>query len=128
MHSSYGCSYLTPSARARTDCRAAALELLKSGWPQGGTPRFDPDHAVVLCKLHKFQPGMLLLYERLKLYHEVLRCYMEAEDYRGLIVNAARLGHHDPNLWLEVLSYLAARQQDCSAEVRGRPERPRGLG
>lgn len=63
---------------------------------------------------------MLLLYERLKLYHEVLRCYMEAGDHRGLIVNAARLGHHDPNLWLEVLSHLAARQQDCSAEARTR--------
>lgn len=98
--------------------RAAALELLKNGWPQGGAPRYDPDHAVVLCKLHRFQPGMLLLFERLKLYHEVLRCYMEAGDHRGLIVNAARLGQHDPNLWLEVLSYLAARQQDCSAEVR----------
>ena len=53
-------------------CRAQALDLLKRGWPPGDSARYDPDHALVLCRMHAFTPGLLFLYEQLRLFREVL--------------------------------------------------------
>ena len=55
------------------NCRDKALELLKRGWPPGDEPRYDPDHVLVLCRMAGFQPGLLHLYEHLRLFREVLR-------------------------------------------------------
>ena len=27
-------------------------------------PSYDPDHALVLCRLHGYRPGLLFLYDR----------------------------------------------------------------
>lgn len=40
-----------------------ALALLQS--PDA---RYDTDHALVLCQLHHFIPGVLFIYEKAKLY------------------------------------------------------------
>ena len=52
--------------------RAQALDLLKRGWPPGDSAHYDPDHALVLCRMHAFTPGLLFLYEQLRLFREVL--------------------------------------------------------
>ena len=52
--------------------RDQALELLKRGWPPGEAPGYDADHALVLCRMHAFTPGLLFLYEQLRLFREVL--------------------------------------------------------
>ena len=53
--------------------REQALELLRRGWPGGGAPRFDADAALVLCRMRGFAPGLLFLYERMRLHREVLQ-------------------------------------------------------
>ena len=53
--------------------REQALELLRRGWPAGDEPRYDPDHALVLCRLAAYRPGLVLLYENMRLFREVLR-------------------------------------------------------
>ena len=58
------------AGRAR---REQALELLRRGWPPGDEPRYDPDHALVLCQLAGYRPGLVLLYEAKRLFREVLR-------------------------------------------------------
>jgi hypothetical protein len=64
-------AYKQPSTRS---CRREqALELLRRGWPGGGAPRFDADAALVLCRMRGFAPGLLFLYERMRLPREVLR-------------------------------------------------------
>jgi len=101
------------------DRRARALELLKGAWPVGeAAPRYDADHALVLCRLHDFSQGPIFLYERMGLFVEVLRCYMRASDHRGLLDTCTRLGQSQPRLWVEVLSFFSSREQDCSAEVQ----------
>ena len=59
------------------------LNLLKA--PQS---RYDVDHALVLCKTYRFQRGVLFLYEKLKLYHEILQHHMERGE------NAKVRGEH----------------------------------
>ena len=73
------CMQLTLQAHEALSCladqvafRDQALELLKRGWPPGDSPRYDADHALVLCRMHAFTPGLLFLYEQLRLFREVL--------------------------------------------------------
>ena len=54
-------------------CREQALELLKRGWPPGDEPRYDPDHALMLCRMAGFKLGLIFLYENLRLFREVLQ-------------------------------------------------------
>jgi tetratricopeptide (TPR) repeat protein len=103
--------------------RAKALTLLKSGWgPHENAPRYDVDLALVLCQMHKFRDGLLFLYEKMKLYKEVLAVYMKDHDYQGLISTCKRLGESarggDPSLWNDVLSYFGEHGENCSDEVR----------
>lgn len=103
--------------------RAKALALLKMGWgPHENAPWYDVDLALVLCQMHKFRDGLLFLYEKMKLYKEVLAVYMKDHDYQGLISTCKRLGESarggDPSLWNDVLSYFGEHGKNCSDEVR----------
>jgi hypothetical protein len=76
-----------PSHVSATQARhSKALDLLARGWPShlhlpdpvaggGGLygPAYDPDHALVLCRLHGFRKGLLFLYDKLRLPREVLQ-------------------------------------------------------
>jgi hypothetical protein len=53
--------------------REQALELLRRGWPAGDDPRYDPNHALMLCRMMSFRPGLTFLYENLRLFREVLQ-------------------------------------------------------
>ncbi|KAG2428575.1 hypothetical protein HYH02_014378 [Chlamydomonas schloesseri] len=95
--------------------------------PHAVPPSYDPDHALVLCRLHGYRPGLLFLYDRLRLPREVLQVHMAAGDSAGLIEavrkygDAARGG--DPVLWSEVLEYFVRQHDanpphsDCSAQI-----------
>lgn len=54
-------------------CREATLELLKRGWPLGEESKYDTNHALVLCRMHGFTPGLRFLYERMRHFREVLQ-------------------------------------------------------
>ncbi|KAK3285147.1 Vacuolar protein sorting-associated protein 11 [Cymbomonas tetramitiformis] len=94
-----------------------ALGLLQSGWPAGGTPVYDMDHALMLCQVQGYAKGTIYLYERMKLYKEVLACHMAAEDYSGLLECCQRLGQEEPELWVEALSFFGGQERECSREV-----------
>lgn len=94
-------------ADADADARAdAALRFLRDAWPAGGAARYDASHALVLCQTRGHDQGLLFLYERLRMYPELLRAYMAAGDARGLLDAAARLGGREPALWREVLEHF----------------------
>lgn len=61
------------TAKFFVDRREQALELLKRGWPAGDEARYDPDHALMLCRMMNFRPGLTFLYENLRLFREVLQ-------------------------------------------------------
>lgn len=55
------------------DCREQAMELLKRGWLPGEVPRYNADKVLILCQTHGFKAGLKFLYEKLRLFREVLR-------------------------------------------------------
>ncbi|KAK9091894.1 hypothetical protein Syun_026805 [Stephania yunnanensis] len=103
--------------------RKKGLSLLKSAWSSDVEhPLYDVDLAIILCEMNAFKEGMLFLYEKLKLYKEVIACYMQAHDHEGLIACCKKLGVSstggDPSLWWDVLKYFGELGEDCSKEVK----------
>ncbi|KAF3778686.1 Vacuolar protein-sorting-associated protein [Nymphaea thermarum] len=99
------------------------LSLLKSAWPSDqDQPLYDMELAVVLCEMNGFKEGRLFLYEKMKLFKEVISCYMQAHDHEGLISCCKKLGDSsrggDPSLWADVLKYFGDLGEDCSKEVK----------
>ncbi|XP_010532982.1 PREDICTED: vacuolar protein-sorting-associated protein 11 homolog [Tarenaya hassleriana] len=93
--------------------------LLRSDLEQ---PLYDVDLAIILCEMNSFKEGLLYLYEKMKLYKEVIACYMQAHDHEGLIACCKRLGDSgkggDPSLWADLLKYFGELGEDCSKEVK----------
>ncbi|KAK6918756.1 Zinc finger, RING-type [Dillenia turbinata] len=107
----------------RVERRQKGLGLLKSAWPSDVEhPLYDVDLAIILCEMNAFKEGLLYLYEKMKLYKEVIACYMQAHDHEGLIACCKRLGDSgkggDPSLWADLLKYFGELGEDCSKEVK----------
>ncbi|XP_011100628.1 vacuolar protein-sorting-associated protein 11 homolog [Sesamum indicum] len=107
----------------RQERHQKGLLLLKRAWPSDQEqPLYDVDLAIILCEMNSFKAGLLFLYEKLKLYKEVIACYMQAHDHEGLIACCKRLGDSgkggDPSLWADVLKYFGELGEDCSKEVK----------
>ncbi|KAK9084651.1 hypothetical protein Sjap_025062 [Stephania japonica] len=103
--------------------REKGLSLLKGSWSSDMEhPLYDVDLAIILCEMNAFKEGLLFLYEKLKLYKEVIACYMQAHDHEGLIACCKKLGVSstggDPSLWWDVLKYFGELGEDCSKEVK----------
>ena len=67
-------------------CSDEAMELLRRGWPPGEDPKYDTNHALVLCRMHNFRPGLIFLYEHMRLFREVMQV-------------RNRLQSHSPAYW-----------------------------
>ncbi|GAM20486.1 hypothetical protein SAMD00019534_036610 [Acytostelium subglobosum LB1] len=105
--------YLRSSAEKDSHLRLEkAYEFLTS--PKS---KFDEDHALILAQVHNWKQGILYLYEKLKLYNEIIEYHMENEDFDGLIRACKRYSDKDPNLWVQVLSYFATNNKDCQTEI-----------
>lgn len=59
-----------PSRQERLE---KAKGLLHQGWTPGESPKYDPEHVLVLCRMHDFKEGLVFLYERKGLLREVLQ-------------------------------------------------------
>jgi hypothetical protein len=96
---------------------AAAYGLVKSAYG-----RYDAQHALVLCKMYSFEKGVLHLYEKLKLYHEIVGYHIEHGQPAGVLRAAAKFAdkpdNKGPNLWLQALSYFAAQNEPFEEEIQ----------
>ncbi|KAG7583473.1 Vacuolar protein sorting protein 11 C-terminal [Arabidopsis suecica] len=106
-----------------TERQQKGLELLKMAWPSDlEQPLYDVDLAIILCEMNSFKEGLLYLYEKMKLYKEVIACYMQNHDHEGLIACCKRLGDSgkggDPSLWADLLKYFGEIGEDCTKEVK----------
>ena len=53
--------------------QAKAQQVLKSGY------EYDPTHALLVCSTRQFTEGLVLLWERLGMYEDILRFWMDKE-------------------------------------------------
>jgi len=95
-----------------TNNQKMALELLKRPGAN-----FDLDHALVLTKMYDFKEGVLYLYEKVKLFKEIVQYHMDNNEYANVLACCKKYGDKDPNLWVHVLSYFAQKDDDCQKEI-----------
>uniref|UniRef100_A0ACD5UXM9 Uncharacterized protein n=1 Tax=Avena sativa TaxID=4498 RepID=A0ACD5UXM9_AVESA len=110
-------------AKDIVDRQKKGLALLKSAWTsEMEEPLYSVDLALIICNANAFKDGLLFLYEKLKLYKEVISCYKQAHDHAGLIACCKKLGDSsqggDPSLWGDLLKYFGDLGEDCSKEVK----------
>lgn len=73
--------------------------------------KYDLDQAMVLCQMNHFKRGILHLYEKAKLYQQILSYHIENADYDSIIEICKRFGQNDPNLWIQALWYFSAAEE-----------------
>jgi hypothetical protein len=108
--------YLTlpsPTSKAFRDekaLRAKALRLLESK-----TIPYDPTHALILCSSHSYTPGLVLLWERMGMYEDVLRFWMDRDKEGDTSDASAEVVRHlniygptRPHLYPLVLRFLTS--------------------
>lgn len=90
--------YLTSSPPSRE----RALRLLQ----QHASLPYDPSHAMMLCAVENFSDGLILLYERMGLYEDVVRLHMESGSSTQVVSSLQRYGGVRTELYDAVLRYL----------------------
>jgi len=81
------------------------------------TNSYDVDHALFICQINDFKPGKLFLYEKNKLYMELLFHHMEEKAYAEIMKVCKQFGDKEPNLWIHALSYFAKQDADVTREI-----------
>lgn len=98
------------STKSDANLREKALRLLKSD-----SIPYDPTHALILCSSRGYTQGLVLLWEKMGMYEDVLRFWMD-RDREGTtpgasaeVVNHLRLyGVKNPSLYPLVLRFLTS--------------------
>ncbi|CAG5986498.1 unnamed protein product [Menidia menidia] len=75
------------------------------------------DKALVLCQMHNFKEGVLYLYEKGKLYQQIVHYHMQNEEYEKVVEACKRYGDHEGCLWEQALGYFARKEEDCKAYI-----------
>lgn len=101
------------SQASDTTARDKALALLAAD-----DSKFDADHALMLCQMHGFRPGLLRLYEVTSMYDELMRLHTAAAEHKLVVQTAQRFGEQAPSLWLTALTYFADLSPQCDEELR----------
>jgi len=73
-------------------------------------PVYDVEHVLLLVHMYKYEDGILMMYEKLNLTYEIIEHYKRKADYElrylNVVEKCEKHGKRDPNMWIQVLSYL----------------------
>lgn len=104
--------YLTPDSSEKSSSDALkdkALRVLKSS-----VIPYDPTHALILCSSHGYTPGLVLLWEKMGMYEDILRFWMD-RDKEGnagassqVVLHLNTYGPTRPHLYPLVLRFLTS--------------------
>ncbi|KAK3611536.1 hypothetical protein CHS0354_016470 [Potamilus streckersoni] len=97
---------------AKNEKQRRTLDLL-----QNPDANYDLDQALVLCQMNNFKAGILFLYEKAQLYQQILRYHMEHNEIPHVIDTCKKFGQHDPQLWVQALSYFAKKEESCKSQL-----------
>ncbi|KAF9460675.1 hypothetical protein BDZ94DRAFT_1265603 [Collybia nuda] len=98
------------SSLVETTLREKAMRLLMSD-----TIPYDPTHALILCSTRGYTDGLVLLWEKMGMYEDVLRFWMDKHK-EGSTPNAShqvvgqleKYGEENPHLYPLVLRFLTS--------------------
>jgi hypothetical protein len=68
---------------------------------------YDDRHALLLVQTFHFTDGVLFLYEKMGLYHDILHMHMENADPQAVVRTCEQYASGDANMWSQVLAYFA---------------------
>ncbi len=108
--------YLT-AGEAGGEGRERALRLLQ----QHATLPYDVSHALMLCAVEQFDAGLILLYERMGMYEDIVRLHMassSATSSAQVLAALARYGGSQPELYGLVLRYLVSSPELLSRHTQ----------
>ncbi|CAG8448752.1 2420_t:CDS:10 [Acaulospora colombiana] len=80
-----------------------ALQLLKDK-----DVAYDTNQALVLCYLAQFDEGIVYLYEKMKMYEEILRFFMAKDDTKKVIQTLKTYGPQEQSLYPLTLTYFSS--------------------
>ncbi|CAG8604564.1 4777_t:CDS:10, partial [Ambispora gerdemannii] len=93
----------TERVKERLVRKDKALKLLKEEEIQ-----YDTNQALVLCHLAQFDEGIVYLYEKLRMYEDILRFYMAKDNTEKVIQALKKYGPHDQSLYPLTLTYFSS--------------------
>ncbi|KAG6826409.1 hypothetical protein H0H92_015903, partial [Tricholoma furcatifolium] len=101
------------TALVEANLRSKAMSILKSA----DLP-YDPMHALILCSSRGYTEGLVLLWERMGMYEDVLRFWMDQETEgtnpgasAQVVEHLNRYGPNHPHLYPVVLRFLTSTPQ-----------------
>ncbi|KAG0044794.1 hypothetical protein BGZ83_009928 [Gryganskiella cystojenkinii] len=101
--STLGVADLNKMMRDRNEYKEDCLRLLN----ETDIP-YDTNHALVLCHLAEFDEGIVFLYERMKMYTDILRLWIGRDDTSKVIECLRKYGPLEPSLYPLTLSYFSS--------------------
>eukprot|EP01083_Nonionella_stella_P075667 205784_1 len=108
----------TSQGASPDDTNAGSLAQRIMGLLKSQQANYDANHALVLAKMYHFEPGVIFLYEKLRLYHEIVQHHMERGDKTQILRSCNKYRGSDESLWLQALTYFVRLDEDCSDEIR----------
>lgn len=74
---------------------------------------------MIACQKYKFKLGVISLYDREKLYQQILQYQMDNEESDEIVATCQKYGGEDPQLWVQALSYFSKlkRADGCQKEI-----------
>ncbi|KAF9932825.1 hypothetical protein BGZ67_004546 [Mortierella alpina] len=81
---------------------------------------YDTNHALVLCHMAGFDEGIVFLYEKMKMYTDILRLWIGRDDTTKVIECLRKYGPLEPSLYPLTLSYFSSspgRLTSATAEL-----------
>ncbi|KAG0332221.1 hypothetical protein BG000_010237 [Podila horticola] len=76
---------------------------------------YDTNHALVLCHMAGFDEGIVFLYERMKMYTDILRLWIGRDETSKVIECLRKYGPLEPSLYPLTLSYFSSSPERLSS-------------
>ncbi|KAF9215053.1 hypothetical protein BGZ59_002417 [Podila verticillata] len=76
---------------------------------------YDTNHALVLCHMAGFDEGIVFLYERMKMYTDILRLWIGRDETTKVMECLRKYGPLEPSLYPLTLSYFSSSPERLSS-------------
>ena len=73
---------------------------------------YDSKKAMILCQMSNFTPGVLYLYEKNRMFKQILAHFISRADSDKVIEVCTKYGEEEPNLWVDALWHFSEIYSD----------------